>query len=66
MKNFREFSDEWIEENVDSELYSGMKDEVREFVALFIRLRHSGVSASLFMFYIWKLMTDYTNQKVSK
>jgi len=60
---FREFADKWIEENVDNSLYrGGMKEYVREFVALVIRQHPSGGSMGTFLAYTQKMMEDYYAQ----
>ncbi len=57
-----EFSDKWISENVSDEFYPDMKEDVRAFVFLYIRQRHSGSSSHLFFMYIFKLFEDYYKQ----
>lgn len=63
--NFREFADQWIEENVNDGFYSNMSVYVRDFVALVIRQHHSGVSVWIYMRYLYQLLNDYEEQNES-
>lgn len=59
-----EFSEKWIEENVNTELFNTkMKDAVRQVIDLFIQQKHSGASMSMMLWYVYRLMEDYGNQK---
>ena len=62
--NLLEFSEIWIDENVDDELYTTMR--VRQLVDLLIQQNHSGASSVLVLKYFFDLMEDYNTNRFLK
>ena len=61
-----EFSENWINDCVDDELYPSMPDDVRQLVDLFIQQNHSGASSVLVLKYFFDLMEDYNTYRFLK
>jgi len=64
--NLLEFSEIWIDENVDDELYTTMPERVRQLVDLLIQQNHSGASSVLVLKYFFDLMEDYNTNRFLK